>query len=90
MDNSGVRALHLAAGINVGGHYKWHFFLSLSSLFRHIAMSPRRGCHCQVSEFGDPPYPPTLCNFWAEKGGILKICPMVPKLNDFGGVGGGV
>ena len=26
---SGVRALHLAAGINVGGHYKWHF-LSLS------------------------------------------------------------
>jgi hypothetical protein len=29
---SGVRALPLAAGINVGGHYKWHFFLSLSSL----------------------------------------------------------
>ena len=29
---SGVRALPLAAGINVGGHYKWHFFLlSLSS-----------------------------------------------------------
>jgi hypothetical protein len=27
---SGVRALPLAAGINVGGHYKWHFF-SLSS-----------------------------------------------------------
>ena len=27
---SGVRALPLAAGINVGGHYKWHFFLSLS------------------------------------------------------------
>ena len=25
---SGVRALLLAAGINVGGHYKWHFFLS--------------------------------------------------------------
>ena len=24
---SGVRALPLAAGINVGGHYKWHFFL---------------------------------------------------------------
>jgi hypothetical protein len=23
---SGVRALPLAAGINVGGHYKWHFF----------------------------------------------------------------
>ena len=22
---SGVRALPLAAGINVGGHYKWHF-----------------------------------------------------------------
>ena len=22
---SGVRALLLAAGINVGGHYKWHF-----------------------------------------------------------------
>jgi hypothetical protein len=33
---SGVHALPLAAGINVGGHYKWHFFslavlLSLSS-----------------------------------------------------------
>ena len=27
---SGVRALTLAAGINVGGHYKWHFFLFLS------------------------------------------------------------
>ena len=26
---SGVRALPLAAGINVGGHYKWHFFLLL-------------------------------------------------------------
>ena len=24
---SGVRALPLAAGIHVGGHYKWHFFL---------------------------------------------------------------
>ena len=29
---SGVRALPLAAGINVGGHYKWHFFSSLSLL----------------------------------------------------------
>jgi hypothetical protein len=26
---SGVRALPLAAGINVGGHNKWHFFLLL-------------------------------------------------------------
>ena len=25
---SGVRALPLAAGINVGGHYKWHFWSS--------------------------------------------------------------
>ena len=35
---SGVRALPLAAGINVGGHYKWHFSLSppLSSL-SHLA-----------------------------------------------------
>jgi hypothetical protein len=23
----GVRALPLAAGIHVGGHYKWHFYL---------------------------------------------------------------
>jgi hypothetical protein len=23
---SGVHVLPLAAGINVGGHYKWHFF----------------------------------------------------------------
>ena len=40
---SGMRALPLAAGINVGGHYKWHFvsfFLSLQL----IANSPRRGC----------------------------------------------
>ena len=29
---SGVRALPLAAGINVGGHYKWHFFLLFLSL----------------------------------------------------------
>ena len=36
---SGVRALPLAAGINVGGHYKWHFFLSLSPL----SLSP---AHC--------------------------------------------
>ena len=27
-----------------------------------------------------PPLPLALCNFWAEKGGILKICPRVPKL----------
>ena len=26
----GVRALPLAAGINVGGHYKWHLSLSFS------------------------------------------------------------
>ena len=38
---SGVHALPLAAGINVGGHYKWHFFsFSLSSIFRPIANSP--------------------------------------------------
>ena len=24
---SGVRALPSAAGINVGGHYKWHFYM---------------------------------------------------------------
>ena len=29
---SGVRALPLAAGINVGGHYKGHFFLLFLSL----------------------------------------------------------
>ena len=44
---SGVRALPLAAGINVGGHYKWHFFLFLSFfllLSGLIANSPRRDC----------------------------------------------
>ena len=43
---SGVRALPLAAGINVGGHYKWHFFLLslLLLLSGLIANSPRRGC----------------------------------------------
>ena len=29
---SGVRALPLAAAINVGGHYKWHFFSFFLSL----------------------------------------------------------
>jgi hypothetical protein len=29
---SGVRALPLAAGVNVGGHYKWHFVLLSLSL----------------------------------------------------------
>jgi hypothetical protein len=37
-----VHALPLAAGINLGGHFKWHFFLSLSSGL--IANSPRKGC----------------------------------------------
>ena len=32
---SGVRALPLAAGINVGGHYKWHFVL-----FFFLSFSP--------------------------------------------------
>jgi hypothetical protein len=42
---SGVHALPLAAGINVGGHYKWHFFLLLLSLsLQLIAQSPRRDC----------------------------------------------
>jgi hypothetical protein len=46
-----VRALPLAAGINVGGHYKWHFFLLLFlSFFRLIANSHRRGCR-RVSNF---------------------------------------
>ena len=27
IDPSGVRMLPLAAGINIVGHYKWHFFL---------------------------------------------------------------
>ena len=44
---SGARALTLAAGRNVGGHYKWHFFLFISSFFQLIANSPRRGC-CRV------------------------------------------
>ena len=30
---SGVRALQLAAGRNVGGHYKWHFFSFSLSFF---------------------------------------------------------
>ena len=38
---SGVHALPLAAGINVGGHYKWHFFLFLS--FSLSSLSP---AHC--------------------------------------------
>jgi hypothetical protein len=67
---SGVRSLPLAAGINVGGHYKWHFFLLSSRL---IANS----MHYAI-----------LCNFWVEKGGILKSCPKLRY--DFVGVGGGV
>jgi hypothetical protein len=59
---SGVRALPLAAGINVGGHYKRHFLSSLSPLsFWLIANSPRRGCRRVLT----PPNP-ALCDFWAE------------------------
>jgi hypothetical protein len=36
---SGVRALPLASGINVGGHYKGHFFLSFLSSSGLIANS---------------------------------------------------
>jgi hypothetical protein len=46
--SSGVRALPLAAGINVGVHYKRHFFLFFFFLllsFQLIDNSPRRGCH---------------------------------------------
>ena len=39
---SGVRALPLAAGINVGGHYKGHFFLLSPLSLQLIANSPRR------------------------------------------------
>ena len=45
-----------AAGINVGGHYKWHFSLSLLLLFWLIANSHRRGCWM------------VLCYIWADKG----------------------
>jgi hypothetical protein len=44
---SGVSALPLAAGINVGGHVKGHlflFFFSLSFFFQLIANSPRSSC----------------------------------------------
>jgi hypothetical protein len=37
---SGVHALPLAAGRNVGGHYKWHFFLSLSLLSSSLLILP--------------------------------------------------
>jgi hypothetical protein len=40
---SGVRALPLAAGINVGGRYKWHFFLFLSLFLSSLSLSP---AHC--------------------------------------------
>ena len=36
---SGVRALPLAAGINVVGHYKWHFFLLCRHVRRKISTS---------------------------------------------------
>ena len=38
---SGVRALPLAAGINVGGHYKWHFFSFSLSLRAHCSISQK-------------------------------------------------
>ena len=37
----GVRALPLAAGINVGGHYKWHF-AKLSSAEFSIILTARQ------------------------------------------------
>jgi hypothetical protein len=42
---SRVLALPLAAGRNIGGHYKWHFSpFFISSLFRLIVNSAIRGC----------------------------------------------
>ena len=37
---SGVRALPLAAGIYVGGHYKWHFFSFFSLLSSSLLILP--------------------------------------------------
>ena len=39
---SGVRALPLVAGINVGGHYTWHYFSSLFSLSESLTFLPER------------------------------------------------
>jgi hypothetical protein len=39
---SGVHALPLAAGINVGGHYKWHFLVR-DGLYTHPCV-PGAGC----------------------------------------------
>jgi hypothetical protein len=60
---SGVRALPLAAGINVGGHYKGHFFLSLLSL-----LSPGSLLILPKKKFGDPPYPPHYAIFGRKRG----------------------
>jgi hypothetical protein len=79
-----VRALPLAAGINVGGHYKRHFFLSLSSSLQLIANSPRRGCRRVLNLttiFVDGRQKVvTTINFFLEKNEKNEKCLELPDL----------
>jgi hypothetical protein len=77
----------LAAGINIGGHYKWHFFSfsppppgSLLILIEWVvvglcnfAWAPsNKNIRIPTKKKKGDPLPPALCDFWAEKGGILS------------------
>ena len=42
--------------------------------FRNIAWA------LPIKKKSGTPLPPALWHFWAEKGGIFKSCPRVPKL----------
>jgi hypothetical protein len=80
---SGVCALHLAAGRNVGGHSTWHylsFFLSESFTFlperrqlglQNFAWTPKSQKYLDYNPkklFRDPPYPPHI---FGRTGGVF-------------------
>ena len=46
--------------------------------FQHFAWAPNT--QKEFREHPPPPLPPALCYIWADKGGIFKSCPRVPKL----------
>jgi hypothetical protein len=81
---SGVRALPMAAGIKVGGHYKWHFVLlyllpeSLLILTEGVVIVTKIFIFQPPKKFGNPPYPPHYV-ILGKKGGYFESCPRVPK-----------
>ena len=52
----------------------------------HVLLSNKDIRFRLKEQFQGPSLPPALCNFWVERGGILKSCNRVLKLSQ--GLGG--